>query len=451
MIVSSPLGRFRVIWLGQLVSVLASGVAWFSIMVWAWQTTGSTTQFGLLLFVSFGTGLLVSPVAGVLVDRANRKTVILLCDLGLAAASGVVLALYLSDRLQLWHLLVVGAVEGVLEGAHWLAFAGLITDLVPDEQRSRANGLMWLSDPASEVAAPAAGGALLAVASLGGVLVLDIATYLVAVVCLAVVRVPDHRAGAAAYDASAGTETAGRRRWLAEVSTGFRYIWRSRVLRPLLVMFFIMNVVGGVAYALTTPLVLLRSGDSTAVLGTVISASGLGGLLGAALIGVWPGPKRRVRFIIGCVAAGCGLGPLLLAVSHTLVLWVVAAFAAAMVVPMANAVHQTLWQATVPTALQGRVFGARRALTQAAMPIGLLGAGPLVDSGLDRAITTDSALAPLVGTGTEGAAGLVLGIAALLGLATAIALAFVRQMRDLDRPAEAAGERHERATAEISR
>lgn len=449
MIAISPLGRFRIIWLGQLVSVLASGVAWFSIMVWAWQTTSSTTQFGLLLFVSFATGLLVSPVAGVLVDRANRKTVILLCDLGLAAASGVVLALYLSDRLQLWHLLVVGAGEGVLETAHWLAFAGLITDLVPDEQRSRANGLMWLSDPASEIAAPAVGGALLAVASLGGVLVLDIATYLVAVVCLAVIRVPDHRAGAEAHEASAGT--AGRRRWMADVSTGFRYIWHSRILRPLLVMFFMVNAVGGVAHALTTPLVLLRSGDSTAVLGTVISASGLGGLLGAALMGVWPGPKRRVRFIIGCLAAGCGLGPLLLAVSHAFVLWVVAAFAAAMVVPMANAVHQTLWQAVVPTELQGRVFGARRVLTQAAMPIGLLGAGPLVDSGLGRAITTDSALAVLVGTGTEGAAGLVLGIAALLGLATTIVLAFARQMRDLDRPAEAAGERDERATAEVSR
>jgi MFS transporter, DHA3 family, macrolide efflux protein len=120
-------------------------------------------------------------------------------------------------------------------------------------------------------------------------------------------------------------------------------------------------------------------------------------------------------------------------------------------VPMANAVHQTLWQAIVPTELQGRVFGARRVLTQAAMPIGLLGAGPLVDSGLGRAITTDSALAALVGTGTEGAAGLVLGIAALLGLATTIALAFARQMRDLDRPAETAGERDERATAEVSR
>lgn len=429
------LSRFRIIWLGQLFSVLGSGVSWFAVTVWAWQSTGSATQFAVLTFCSFGAGLVASPLAGALVDRLHRKSVMLLCDTGLAVCSVVVLSLYSSGQLLVWQLMIVGVVEGVLESLHWLAYAALVSDLVPDERRSRANGLVGLSDPASEVLAPALGGALLLAISLGGVLVVDIATYLVAVLSLSLLHVPDHRAGR-----SADEPAEPRRSLWSDALLGFAYIRRNATLRALVALFFVMNLVGGVAYALNIPLVLLRSGDDTAIVGLVVSFGGAGGVVGALVMSGWRGPRRRALFVAGAVALGCALGPLLMAVSRTAPLWLLATFAAAAAAPVANAVYQTIWQGVVPSELQGRVFGARRLVTQAAIPIGLLGSGPLVDSVLSGAIGEDSVLAPIVGVGAEGAAALVIGTTALLGIAVGTAGLFARALRKLGRerePAEA--------------
>ncbi len=437
--------RFRVIWLGQLVSVLGSGAGWFAVTVWAWRSTGSATQFALLAFAAFAAGLVASPLAGLLVDRLSRKTVLLTCDSGLAVVSTVVLALYASDQLRVWHLMLVAVVEGVLESLHWLAYAAMLTDLVPEERRSRANGLVALSDPASEVLAPALGGALLSVTSLGGVLLLDLATYLVAVCVLAAVPVPDHRADGTGDSAPRAAANAGSS-WRADLLVGFRTIARHRGLRALTALYFAMNLVGGVVYALNTPLVLLRNGDSAGVLGMVVAAGGAGGLLGALLMSGWRGPARQARFVAGGIAFGCAFGPLLMAFSHAAVLWLAATFVAAFVPAMTNAVNQTLWQRTVPTEVQGRVFGARRLVTQASVLIGLLGAGPLVDSAPTGAFDDPGAVVgSLLGTGKEGLAAAVIATVALLGLAISLASLLSGSLRSLDDVstplAESAGER----------
>lgn len=426
--IPDDLVRFRIVWLSQLASVLGSGISWFAVTVWAWQTTGSATQFALLTFCAFGSGLLASPLAGALVDRLSRKSVMLVCDTGLAVCSVVVLTLYTAHELQVWHLLIVAVVEGVLETYHWLAYAALITDLVPDERRSRANGLVGLSDPASEVLAPALGGALLVATTLGGVLIVDMATYLIATLSLGLLRMPDHRPARAMRRHG----EADRSLW-SDTLFGFGYIRRHPSLRGLIVIFFVMNLVGGVAYALNIPLVLLRSGDDTAVLGLVVSCGGAGGVVGALLMGVWRGPRRRAQFIVGGVMVGCAFGPLLFAVSRTAPLWMLATFIAALIPPMVNAVHQAIWQAHVPSELQGRVFGARRLITQAALPVGLLGAGTLVDSGLADAIGGDTVLAQVFGGGSEGAMAALIGAAAVLGLVAGLVGVLSPTLRRLDR------------------
>jgi MFS family permease len=414
------MNQFRAIWLGQLVSVLGSGAGWFAVTVWAWRSTGSATQFALLAFTSFGAGLVASPLAGVLVDRLSRKAVMLLCDSGLAVCSVVVLSLYSTDHLRVWHLMLIAVVEGVLEALHWLAYAALITDLVPEERRSRANGLVALADPASEVLAPALGGALLGATSLGGVLIVDLATYLVAVCTLAAIPVPDHR--------TARPPTPTRPSLRSDILAGFDYIRRHPGLRTMAALYFVMNLVGGVAYALNSPLVLLRNGDRAEILGMVVAAGGAGGLLGALLMSAWPGPRRRARFVAAGIALGCAFGPLLMAVSHTAPLWLAATFIAALVPAMTNTVNQTLWQSAVPTELQGRVFGARRLVTQASVLIGLLGAGPLADSSSLSGVFDGW----LLGTGKEAVAAAVIAAVALLGLATSLAALLSRGLRTLD-------------------
>jgi MFS transporter, DHA3 family, macrolide efflux protein len=419
------LRRFQIIWLGQFVSVLGSGISWFAVTVWAWQTTGSATQFGLLTFCSFGAGLLAGPLAGVLVDRLSRKVMLLLCDTALAGCALALLYLHSTSQLKVWHLLVVGVLEGVLETLHWLAYSALVGDLVSADRRSRVNGMVGLADPTSEVLAPVLGGVLLSVTTLSGVLAVDIATYLVAIPSLGLVRVPDHR------DTGPAGETAGTRSLWTDTLVGFRYIRGNTALCGLVVVFFVTNLVGGVVYALNTPLVLLRSGDNAAVLGLVVSFAGAGGVAGALVSSIWRGPRRGGLFILAGITGACLLGPLLMAVSHVVALWLFATFVTAALPPLINAVNQAIWQGFVPTGLQGRVFGARRLITQAALPIGLLGAGPLADSALAGAIGKDSVLAPVLGTGTEGAMAMLVGAVALLGLVAGVLCMAFRPLREL--------------------
>ncbi|MGY1864457.1 MULTISPECIES: MFS transporter [Nocardia] len=423
--------RFRLIWFGQLLSVLGSGASWFAVTVWAWQNTGSATQFALLTFCSFAAGLLSSPVAGVLVDRFPRKMVILLCDSTLAVTSVGVLVLYSVGELRPWHLMIVGAIEGVFETAHWLAYATLISDLVPADKLSRANGMVSVADPASEILAPAIGGVLLSLSSLGGIIVVDLATYLIAVVVLVFVPVPDRLSRKVT-----GAEKQASPSFRSGLTFGFAYIWRRRALLTLVALFFVMNLVGGVAYALNTPLVLLRSGNDAAAVGVIVAVAGVGGMAGAALMSTWNGPRRRAQFIAVGVALGCLFGPLLMSLSHNLALWLFATFWAALVPPVVNTVYQTIWQSEVPSDEQGRVFAARRFVTQLAVPVGLLGAGPLVDSVLAGRLTSDSIVAPILGHGVEGGAAALIGGVALLGIAASVVGLLSKRLRELDRAAE---------------
>jgi Na+/melibiose symporter-like transporter len=95
---------FIVVWVGQVVSLLGTGMTRFALTTWAWQVTGSATALALVAFFSLGPAVLLSPVAGALVDRAHRKVVMMLSDLAAGLSTLVILLLYVTGHLRIWHL-----------------------------------------------------------------------------------------------------------------------------------------------------------------------------------------------------------------------------------------------------------------------------------------------------------------------------------------------------------
>jgi MFS family permease len=426
---------FSLVWAGQFLSMIGSGTAWFAVTLWVWGESGSATLFALLTLLSLAPGLAMAPVAGVIVDRVGRRAAILVSDTVLAGTSAIVLLLYLNGELQVWHLYVIAVVEGVMESLHIVAYSALVPLLVPESKLVRANGMVSLADPSSEVLAPALGGVLLSVADLSVVLAADLLTFGFAVVALLAVRVPDPKGEGEGGAADEGE----RRRWAAfsaDLAFGFRYIARRRGLWILLALFFVLNFSGAVSYALTTPLIMLRSGDDTAVLGLVLSVGGAGGVAGALAVSAFGTRVRRLPLVLWGMAIGSAAGPLLMGVAQTPWLWMASALAAGAVLPAVNSAYQAIWQAHVPEDVQGRVFGARRFLAQASLPLGLLVSGPLVDfvltpvfSGGGWAVATD-----LFGTGKTGATALLLGLAGLAGLTAALLAMASARLRRFDDP-----------------
>ncbi|MHB1317711.1 MAG: MFS transporter [Anaerolineae bacterium] len=417
---------FLVIWFGQLISLTGSGLTGFALGVWVYLTTGSTTLFALMRLVSTLPAILLGPVAGALVDRWDRRHAMIISDAGAALCTLAILLLLGSRRLELWHLYILLAIGASFGTFQWPAYSAATTLLVPKEHYGRASGLVQLADASAQIVAPAAAGVLLDLIMVEGVLMIDLAAFLLAVVTLLIVRVPRPPRSVEAL--------AARGSLWSEAVFGWHYIRARRGLFGLLRFFLVANFGVSMILVLFTPLVLGFA--SPATLGILLSVTGAGFLAGSLLMGAWGGPRRLVRGIfvgeavlaLAVIAGGTTVQPVLLGVC---------AFVAFGAMAIVNACSQAIWQRKTAPDVQGRVFAFRRVIASAAQPAGLLLAGPLADRVFNPLLVGGGPLAGsvgrVIGVGAARGVGLlyvVLGLFVLAATAVACAYGPLRRLED---------------------
>ena len=393
--------KFSLIWFAQMLSQFGTATTRFSLMIWAYQQTGQATPLALLGFFSYILFILISPVAGVLVDRFDRRLVIILGDLGAALMTVMLLILFASGQLQIWHLYIAEALTGAFEAFQIPAYAASISVLVPKEQYARVSGMRSFSDAAAQVIAPALAAQLLTLFGLGGVMLIDIGSFLIGIVPLLFISIP--------IIVHSATLNLPRRNVRDDLATGFRYIYERPGLLGLMLIYCGINFAASLTYfAILAPMVLARTGGDQIALGNVQAALGVGGIIGGIIMSVWGGPKRRIHGIFLIGAFSFLTGDFLMAVGRTTPVWMFAILFATIFVPIIVGSKQTIWQSKVAPELQGRVFAARGAVEQLAMPIGYLIAGPLADKLLEPAMRPGGGLATIFGglLGTGPGAGM---------------------------------------------
>lgn len=394
---------FTVVWAGQVVSMLGSGMTQFAITIWAWQLTGQATTLALVGFFTFGPSVLLSPVAGALVDRWNRKLVMALSDLGAGLATIVMLALYLPGALEVWHLYALGAWTGAFAAFQFPAYAAAIGSMVRKEQYARASGMLSLAESVATIGAPILAGLALAAIGIAGVFAIDIVTFVVALIALALVPVPTPPAS----DEGAASRTGLWR----ESIFGFRYILARPSLLRLQLLYLGINLTATLGMVVSAPMVLARTGNDELALASMQSAIGAGGVVGGLALSLWGGPRRRIHGVLfGMIGSGL-LGTVPLGAGRSLAVWLPAAFLTMLFVPIVNGSNQAIWLAKVAPDLQGKVFAARRLIALVASPLAMLAAGPLADAVMEPAMGSGGALAAwfgwLVGTGPGAGMGLM--------------------------------------------
>ncbi|MCB0014329.1 MAG: MFS transporter [Anaerolineales bacterium] len=403
---------FVVLWLGQLVSLLGTAMSRFALTIWAYETTGSVTALALVGFFSFGPTVLLSPIAGALVDRWDRKKIMIATDLVAGLMSTTILLLLYTDNLELWHLYVAGAITGAFESFQFPAFSAAITMMVPKEQYARASGMQSLADAATQIAAPLLAGILLVVIKIEGVLLIDVVTFLVAVGSLLFILVP-RPAGSQEGQAVHGSL------W-QESLFGFRYIWNRPSLLGMQLVFFGINFTFIFSVVLLPPLILSLVENGEVILGTVQSATGFGALVGALLLTAWGGPARKVHGVLLGMILGGLLGQTMLGLGTGVLWWSVCGFFMMFFSPLLNGSNQAIWQAKVPPDLQGRVFSVRRLIAQITGPVAMLLAGPLADRLFEPAMMPGGLLADsfgfIVGTGPGAGIRLIFVLTGLLSV-----------------------------------
>jgi MFS family permease len=257
---------FTLVWIGQFVSLLGTSMSQFGLTIWAYQLTGQATALALAAFFNFGPTVLLSPIAGALEDRWNRKLVMALSDLGAGAATIAIFLLYASGNLQIWHLYVAGVVTGSFQAFQFPAYSASSSLMLDKIDYTRASGMMQLAEAASTIIAPITAGFLLAVIRLEGVLLIDIVTFLVALALLYVVFIPQPS------PTLEGME--GRGSLWKESFFGFRYIFARPSLLGLQLVFLSINLIGGFTGVLTAPMILARTGQNEPLLGLILSLGG---------------------------------------------------------------------------------------------------------------------------------------------------------------------------------
>lgn len=365
---SPGMRTYTAVWFGQMVSMIGTTLTDFGVGVWVYQKTGSATLFAMILLVGVLPGILISPLAGTLVDRWDRRKVMVLADTGAALGTLAMALLLIGGRLEIWHILVAvsfSAACRAFQGPAWMASTSL---LVSEEHLGRASGMMSFARSAAAIAGPLLAGLLVPVIGLQGVVLIDLATFLVAVAILFAVRFPPTprtQAGQAA-----------RGSLLKEAAFGWKYIASQPALRVHLYFFAMVNMALSYVWALFPPLVLSFSGPT--LLGTVGSALGFGMLAGSVLMTAWGGPQRKVLGILG-YGVLLSVCLVLMGARPWVPLVALGMFGITLGMPILNGSFMRLWMPRIAPDVQGRTFAAMQVMVWSAQPIAYLTAGPLAD------------------------------------------------------------------------
>lgn len=393
------LRTFLMVWVGQFVSLIGSSMTRFALIIWIYQQTGDALDLALLGFFSYGAYVLMSISAGMLVDRYDRKWIMLAADTVSGLSTIVLLLLLASGELQLWHLFVSQFISGALEALQVPAYRAATTLMIPKKHYNRASGMVSFAQYGAEVVAPFLAGALLVVIGLEGVMLVDIITFLFAVGTLIFITIPK-------LDRSKNEDKLTH--WQS-MTLGGRYIWARKGLFGVMMIFVGIGFFASLTYFSILPaMILARTGGDELALASVQSALGLAGVLGGFILSVWGGPKRLIHgFLLG---AGLSflIADMLFALGKSTPDWVIAAFSAAVFIPFIDGAYHALWQRKVDPAIQGRVFAFRGMVTMSVRPFGFLLGGWLADNIFEPAMMLDGALAPLLGDiiGTGAGAGM---------------------------------------------
>jgi MFS transporter, DHA3 family, macrolide efflux protein len=403
---------FLLIWSGQLVSMTGSAMTRFALLTWAYQQTGEATTVALLGFFAFGTAVVFSPLGGIAADRFDRRLVMLAADLGAGLMTFLMLLLYLSGGLEIWHLFVMEGLTGIFETFQYPAYGAATSTLVDKSKYSRVSGLRTLAYNASRVIAPPLGGLVLSLSDIGTVMIVDLLTFSAAWLTLLFVRIPKPKRSTAGASATGG--------FWSEMTFGFRYIFARRGLGMLALVWVFINFVGSLTYLAVMPsMILARTGGDELSLATVQSVLGIAGVVGALAVSVWSLGRRKIHGVLLAGALSFLFGDFLMGTSQTLPMWVIGAFVSAFFIPIMMTSDRTIWQLKVPQDVQGRVFAAGGMLRESMMPLAFLVAGPLADRVFEPAMQPGGVLASvfggLVGTGAGAGMGLMFVCTAVLG------------------------------------
>ncbi len=360
---------FFIIWLGQLLSMIGSGLIGFALAVWIFEQTGQATPFALTALFAILPRVLLSPFAGALTDRANRKKIMLISD----SLSGVITfttaVLLVTGKMEIWVVYLISFLGSIFAAFQQPAYTASIVMLVPKSQLSRANSMVQMGEAIAEILTPILAGVIFTTLGMRAIIIIDVVTYLFATATLIAVSIPQPQIDLKTEEKKISV--------LEDVAYGWRYLVERKGLLGLLFFFAVVNFTANISSAMIGPLVL--SFASPASLGVAQTVMGIGLLAGSLLMSVWGGVKKNLIYsVIGFIAVA-SVGFLVAGMQPSLTYVSVGLFILMFFVPFSTGPSSAMFSSKVAPEVHGRVFATRSMISLSMMPLAFGLSGVLAD------------------------------------------------------------------------
>ena len=413
------LGKFAIITAGQMISFIGSTLTGFALPLWVLSQTNDLVLFGIFGVLAVLPNLIVAPVAGAIVDRFNRRRLIMIFDGICMTLLTVLLLLAVTNTMQLWNMMLMFSLVACAVAFQRVAFQSALPQIVPKRYLGHANGMLQSATGVATFTAPLFGVGMLAIFGVPGILAFDVVSYVFAITTVALIRFP-----ATMPDVSESV-------W-EEIRSGFRFSMRNKYFRSMLLYFALVNLFLAPLLSLVNPLVLaLASLNEVAV---VAGSAGVAGIVGGVVMSIWGGPRHRRMDAVRIMSLVLAICAFTVASRPSLLLVCVGVFGLSGVIVLVNGTVMTIIQTKVPARIQGRVLAINAMVSTASAPLGFGVLAPQGTRLMEWVMTNVPGAEPVVHTLLGNGPGRAIAMVyAMCGLVVLVLVICTRRWRTLTR------------------
>ncbi len=399
---------FLILWSTQALSQLGSSMTNYALIVWSYTAKGSALTTALLSVCSYAPYVIMSVFAGSLSDKWNKKVTMLVSDTFAALCTISIFVLLKTDRLEIWHLYCLNALNGLMNTVQQPASDVAITLLTPKKHYQKVSGLRSFSNALISILTPIIATAVLSFTNLQTIIYIDLFTFVIAFISLTFfVKIPE-------YKADKNTDS-----FLTLTKSGLTYLKQNRGILDLILFLACINLIASIYNAAFPAMILSKENGGEIALGTVNAFIGVATLIGSIVASLMPMPKSRVKVICNTLLISMSTENFFLAFGKTLPLWCIGGILGWLCIPIMSANMDVLFRERIPVSMQGRVYAARNTFQFFTIPLGYILGGYLVDKVFEpfMAKNNNATLSVLFGTGKGSGTAFLFLFLAFAGIA----------------------------------
>ena len=422
--------KFIIIWLGELISNIGSGMTIFGLGVYVWQLTHSAVDVSMVEMAALLPMILLSPAAGVFADRFDRRLLMLLGDIVSAFGLIAMLVLMNTGYIQVWQICLCVGFGSAFTALLDPAYKATITDLLTEDEYVKASGMVSIASSSKFLISPIIAGFILAVSSIEVIFTIDILTFIVTVVAILSVR----------KSLAVKSQVKKQMNFFKDLKEGWQIILESKGVMQLIVLVSILLFYIGFIQVLSKPMIL--SFASEKITGILQSVVACGMLVSSIMIGSGILKSKYVKVMVvsfivsGITMAGFGA-------TTSIPVIIISGFLFFASLPYATASIDVLIRKSIDNEKQGRVWGLISLISQLGYIVAYILAGILADYVFNPALKEGGVLAntvgKIIGTGETRGIGFLVIIAGLGLVITALFVSKSKSIRKLETQKEAEG------------